>query len=84
MEYFALYIGDLRFTDSPIGKFYFDYDENKKMFYMRSDYEISYPLSVVVGDENFLLFKVTADKSIEEQTIEQVDKLDFILEQINL
>ena len=84
MKYFALYIGDLRFVDRPIGEFYFDFDAADKVFYMRSDHEFSYPLSIVAGDDSFLLFKISNEKDPKEQTIDQVNKLDFLLEQLEL
>ena len=73
---------DLRFTAIAIGVFYFDYNETDKEFHMRSDHDFSYPLRVVVEDDKFIIFKVSDERDQNDQTLKQVDKIEFLVEQM--
>lgn len=84
MKYFAIYIGDLRFTGTPLGDMYFDYCHRERTFFMRSDHNFSYEDAAVLDDDDFLIFKVSDEANPKDQTIEQVDKVDFVFEHLKM
>lgn len=69
MKIRAIYIGDVRFDQSPV----FEYDKATNEFMMLIDHEFSYSLEIVENDPDFIIFL------IEKNKVTKISKRKFSL-----
>ena len=72
VKFRAIYIGDIRFNEvTP-----FEYNKSTNAFEMIDDSETSYSSEIVLQDDDWLLFTVTACD--DEEEVKLVSKNEFI------
>lgn len=69
----ALYIGDVRYSESPV----FEFNKEEGVFEMLGDKEFRYPVEDILEDDDWMVFEIRHRGNIEDGEVRYIGRSEL-------